>query len=83
MTDEEVLAAMNSDTPLNKVRQMFSGQSARLEQAGEQRFGPPTPMEYRRMEFDAAEKILGVILGELDALGEHQAAAVLRDRARA
>ena len=82
MTDEETLAAMNSDTPLNKVGQMFSGQSAWLEQASEQRV-VPTPIEYRKMEFEAAEKILGVILGELDALGEHQAAAVLRDQARA
>lgn len=78
MTDEEVLAAMDSNTPLNKVRRMFNGQSARLEQACQQRV---TPIEFRKMEFDAADKILEVILGELAALGEHQAVAALRDRA--
>ncbi len=77
MTDEETLTAMNSDTLLNKVRQMFSGQHAHLEQACLQRV-VPTPIEFRKMEFEAAEKILEVVLGELAALGEHQAVAVLR-----
>ena len=63
MTDEEVLAAMQSDSRLNQVRRVFASESARIEQAYTQRRSP-TPIEVRRMEFDAAEKIAAVFPAE-------------------
>ena len=60
MTDEEMIAEIQSNSLLNRVRQIFAGESARLEQAGQQRFGSPTPVEWRKMEFDAAQRILDV-----------------------
>ena len=33
MTDEEVMAALRSDTMLNKARLVFSGECGRIEQA--------------------------------------------------
>lgn len=60
LTDREILDAMQADTPVNRVRKVFSGESARLEQAGMQR-RPPSPIEYRRMEFEAAEKLLDAV----------------------
>lgn len=63
MTNEEVMAALRSDTPLNRARKAFSGASAALEQEGKQR-RPAGPIEIRRMEFEAVQKIaeaLGVV----------------------
>ena len=57
MSDEEILAEMQSDSLLNKMRQMFSGERARIEQAAQQRV-PLTPIQFRRMEFEAAEKLM-------------------------
>jgi hypothetical protein len=51
MTDEEVLAELRSDTPLNRARRQFSSWSARIEQASQQR-KPIGPIEMRRMEFE-------------------------------
>ena len=56
-TDEEVLRELNSDSPLNKARRLFSHGSAGIEQAHLQR-GGLTPIEMRRMEFEATEAIL-------------------------
>lgn len=56
MTDEEVMAALNSDTPLNRARRVFSGEVGRMEQATTQYY-TPTPIEWRKLEFDAVRKI--------------------------
>jgi hypothetical protein len=63
MTDQEILAEMQADTPLNRARRIFSGACGRIEQAGLQR-RPASPIEIRRMEFEAVRQIaeaLGVI----------------------
>lgn len=57
MTDREVLDAMNADTPLARVRTIFSRCSAEIEQAGMQRRSL-TPIEMRRLELQAANNIL-------------------------
>lgn len=56
ITDEEVLKALREDTPLNRARRIFSAESAHIEQAGMQR-QPLSPIEMRRMEFEAVKKI--------------------------
>ena len=60
MTDEEVIAALNSDTPLNAARRIFSSESAKIEQAWQQR-SPISPVEWRRMEFEAVRKIAAAL----------------------
>lgn len=57
LSDREILDAMRADTPVNRVRQIFSNEVATFEQALQQRV-VPTPIEYRRMEFEAAEKLI-------------------------
>ena len=64
MTDEEVMAELNSNTPLDRARRVFSGAVGRIEQTHQNRY-EPTPVEWRRMEFEAVKKIaveLGVEL---------------------
>ncbi|KKL98094.1 hypothetical protein LCGC14_1827790 [marine sediment metagenome] len=61
MTDEQILAALKSDTPLNRARQVFSSETARIEQTFQQRFDPPTPIEVRGMEFEAVKKIAAAL----------------------
>ena len=56
MTDDEVTEALKSDTPLNRARRVFSGEMGRFEQATTQYY-TPTPVEWRRMEFEAVRKI--------------------------
>ena len=57
MTDQEVVAELRGTSRLNKARQEFSSARARIEQAGQQH-KPLTPIELRRLEFEAVEKIL-------------------------
>lgn len=57
MTDTEVMAELRSDSLLNQVRHIFYTESARIEQECMQR-RKPTPIELRRMEFEAARKII-------------------------
>ena len=57
MTDQEVMAELRSDSPLNRARAAFSGAAARIEQAAMQR-RPPGAIEVRRMEFEAVRKII-------------------------
>jgi len=57
MTDAEVMAALRADTPLNRARREFSSWSARIEQAGQQRLSL-SPIDMRRMEFEAVEAIV-------------------------
>ena len=60
MSDDEVMTYLRGDGMLNKVRAAFSGECARMEQAGMQR-ERPTPVEIRRMEFEAARRIAAVL----------------------
>lgn len=60
MTDEEIAFNMRHDTRLNRVRAVFSGEVGRLEQAEQQR-KKPTPVERRRMEFEAVRKIAAAL----------------------
>lgn len=65
MSDAEVMAALRSDSVLNRARAAFSGAAGAIEQAGAQR-RPAGPIEMRRMEFEAVERIaaiLGVDIG--------------------
>lgn len=60
--DAETMAALRADTPLNRARAAFTSNYGRIEQAYAQR-RPPTPIEGRRMEFEAVAaiaKALGV-----------------------
>jgi hypothetical protein len=59
-TDAEVMALLRSDSPLNKARMVFSSASASIEQAGQQR-DPLPPVEMRRLEFEAVEKIASML----------------------
>lgn len=63
MTDQEVIQELRSDSRLNKARAVFSGECGCIDQASRQRT-PLSPIEMRRMEFDAIKKIaaaLGVV----------------------
>ena len=61
MTDDEVIAELRNDSRLNRARLVFSSQCGRIDQAGRQR-KPLTPIELRRMEFEAIQNI-AVALG--------------------
>jgi len=56
-TDAEVMKELQEDTPLNRARREFSSWSAKIQQASEQR-KPLTPINLRRMEFEATEAII-------------------------
>ena len=56
MTDSEVLELLRGDSPLNKARQIFSSYSAMIEQGYQQR-KPIGPIDMRRLEFEAVQKI--------------------------
>ena len=62
MTDEEVMKELRSDSRLNRARMEFSSRSAEIEQAHQQR-EPLTPIEMRRMEFHAVQKIATILNG--------------------
>lgn len=57
MTDAEVMAELRSDSGLNRARREFSSWCAKIEQAGQQRQAL-SPIELRRMEFEAVRAIL-------------------------
>ena len=57
MTDAQVLAELQTTSPLNCARRQFSSWSAKIEQAGQQR-KPLSSIEMRRMEFEAVKAIL-------------------------
>lgn len=57
MTNDEVMSELRSDSPFNRARQKFSSAAARIEQAGQQR-KPPSPVDIRRMEFEAVREIV-------------------------
>jgi hypothetical protein len=78
MTGEETMRHIREDTPLNKLRALFSSECGRIEQAGMQRT-PLGPVEMRAMEFDAIARIMraaGMTLDEFGALlREHEVEA--------
>jgi hypothetical protein len=60
MTYQEIMAALRSDTPLNRARAVFSSECARLEQEGQQRHSIG-PIEMRGMEFEAVKRIAAAL----------------------
>jgi hypothetical protein len=60
MTNAEIMAALRSDTPLNRARKIFSSYAAKLEQAAAQR-EPIGPIEARGLEFEAVRKIAAAL----------------------
>lgn len=67
LTDREILEAMRADTPINRVRMLFGREFARIDTAFRQRTAL-SPIEYRRMEFEAAEKLLDATVKDHDTL---------------
>lgn len=60
LTDEDVMAQLNSNTPLNRARRVFSGEVGRFEQAymnADAQGRSISPIESRRMEFEAVQRI--------------------------
>jgi len=58
MSGREICDLLNDlDAPLNRLRRVFSGAAAEIEQAGMQRTAL-SPVELRRMEFLAVLKII-------------------------
>lgn len=57
MTDAEIMDHLRANSEFSALRQIFSSAYAAIEQAAEQR-RPPSPIEVRRMEFEAVERIL-------------------------
>jgi hypothetical protein len=64
LTDSEVVAELQSESVLNKIRQEFSFGYARIEQAYMQRTKPGI-IEARRMELEIAQKILDICVAHL------------------
>lgn len=60
MTDREIVDLMQEDTPINRVRKVFNGEAARMEQAQSQS-RPVSSVNWRRMEFEAAEKLIAAM----------------------
>lgn len=54
--DAETMSMLREEGPLQAARRIFSSRSARIEQAHAQR-RPPSPIEVRRMEFEAVAEI--------------------------
>lgn len=57
MTDEEVLAELQSESTLNAARRLFSSYSGRIDQCA------AGPIEMRRLEFEAVEAIVKTYQG--------------------
>jgi hypothetical protein len=57
MTNDEIMAELKSDTPLNRARARFSHWAARIEQEAQQRC-PIGPIEARGLEFEAVKDIV-------------------------
>ena len=56
LTNEQIIELLQSEKPINKARREFSSASASIEQSSQQRT-PLSPIDMRRMEFGAVEKI--------------------------
>jgi hypothetical protein len=64
MTDEEVVAELRSGSARNKARRCFSSWRVQLGQMSGQR-NPPSPVETRRIEFQAVREIGRVLNAEM------------------
>lgn len=60
LSNDKLIELLKSEEPINKARAQFSYASARIEQAEQQRT-PLSPLDMRRMEFEAVEKIVGAL----------------------
>lgn len=70
MSDGDVMAHLRGETEFNALRRVFSGAYCSIVSEFEQR-RPPSPVEVRRMEFEAVLKVLrhaGVGEEKLEAL---------------
>lgn len=56
LSDKEVVELLKGDSTLNKARQVFSSYSAMIENGMQQRVSL-CPIEVRRLEFEAVQKI--------------------------
>ena len=56
LNQSEIMELLKGDSPLNKARQVFSSYSAMIENDQHQR-KPMGPIEIRRLEFEAVQKI--------------------------
>lgn len=63
MSDREIVDELESDSLLNRVRKLISASAGEIEQAYAQR-KRPSPVEVRRMELTAAERIIAVVRNE-------------------
>jgi hypothetical protein len=61
MTDAEILKHLGTSSNLNEARKKFSSWTARIEQALSQAT-PISPIELRRMEFEAVEEIVAAYI---------------------
>jgi hypothetical protein len=62
MTDAEIVAALQEDTLLNRVRKVFVSESARIEKAYMADRETRSSMDILSMEFEAAAKIIATVL---------------------
>jgi hypothetical protein len=60
MTLDQVVDEIRTDSIWNQVRKVFAEERVRIEQECAQR-RTPSPIELRKMEFDAAQKIAKVL----------------------
>ena len=67
LTDQQVIDLMQGSSRLNKARREFSSACGRIDQASRQR-RPLSPIDMRRMEFEAVEKIVNAYGEQNDEL---------------
>lgn len=60
VSPHELIAAMQSGALVNRVRQVFVNEMGQMIQADAQR-DPPNPIDRRRAEFGAAEKLIAEV----------------------
>lgn len=59
MTDDDIMQHIRSDSPLNQARAAFASEVAYMEQFLAQ--NNPSPIEMKRLEFEAITRIMEVI----------------------
>jgi hypothetical protein len=66
ITDQELLDLVRGDSVWNRARQKFSGWSGKIDQVSQQRRAL-SPLDMRRMEFEAVSEIAAVLGVKLEA----------------
>ncbi len=61
MDDKEVIRNIRENTPLEQARVVLSGTIGKFEQAGMQQGKPLTPVQQRKMEYQAVERLIAKI----------------------